>query len=253
MKENENIIPGFEELAPLESFDNKVFISDDREEQMVCSFVLTLSLIYNDLKNYMWAINQIGKTKPKVKRIAAYNGQHSGFDFHLNRLFFAHIRALYDVIYRNQEVLKHPLFTKTINSLSKELQELWFSLVAIATDGKIEGLDKTTKKVLEQIRHKVISHYDITEIEKGYKEFFSKNPMRAYISYGNSMPKTRFYFADAAVDGYFNVILGAELKELIANINPFMDRVVLTLYNIVIKFIQSTRRAAFQSEEEKTL
>jgi hypothetical protein len=250
ISDDENKIPGFEELAPLESFDDNVFISDNPDEQKVCDLVLTLSLIYNDLKNYMWALDQLEKTKPKKRRIARYNGQHSGFNLHMNRLFYAHIRALYDVVNKNQDVIKLPLFEKTIKTLNPDLRELWLALVSIATDGRVNGLDKSIKKVLEQIRHTSISHYNISEIGRGYKEFFSKNPMRAFISHGNKMGKTRFYFADAAIEGYISGILGSEIKNLISNIDPFMDRVVLTLYNIVINFIQNTRNSPFRSEKE---
>ena len=209
---------GFGELAPLESFDCKAFISDDVGEQKVCSFVLTLALIYNDLKNYVWALSQMGRTRPAIKRISRLNGQHAGIELHLNRLFYAHIRALYDVINNNQDLLKHPLFEKTISSLDQDLRKLWASLVSVSTDDKIVGVDKNTKRILEQIRHKSISHYDIAEIERGYKDFFHNNPMRAYISHGKTMGKTRFYFADAAIDGYLNGKMQAGIEEIIANI-----------------------------------
>ncbi len=72
------------------------------------------------------------------------------------------------------------------------------------------------------IRNKVSSHYDPKELYRGYQYHFFRSETSSeppFISRSTNMKSTRFYFADAAADGYLQ---SQAVKE---NPNELMNRV----------------------------
>jgi hypothetical protein len=101
--------------------------------------------------------------------------------------------------------------------------------------------------MLLRIRNKIVFHYEPKEIFRGYKrQFLGATPPqdRAYISRGLSMEATRFYFADAAVDGYFLELVGeGEVRQLSAKIHDVIESLNRALLGLVDRFIQQRKFA----------
>lgn len=233
---NNNKLPDFDILAPLETFDPNVFNSDNEGEQKICEFILSISLIYNDFKNLVWASHNILNNCEQGEKLTAYHGQHSGFRIHIDKLLYSLMRELFQLIKQNESVLIHILFLETINRLSKEARESWQSLIDFSQNKEIKN--KKLKMFFERIRHKTAYHLDPKDIMAGYNYFFfSKDTnMQAYISRGNALSENRFYFADAAVQGYIELRF-KEVKETGINILEIVKDINLAIYEIVTKFI----------------
>jgi hypothetical protein len=76
-------IEKIDDLAKLESFDPLAFEADGTASQDVCNFVLTLALIFNDLKDLVYAHVTLQTQKPIGSfRISRPWGAYSGIDLH---------------------------------------------------------------------------------------------------------------------------------------------------------------------------
>ena len=109
------------------------------------------------------------------------------------------------------------------------------------------GRDNTLKELHEVsrlIRNNIAFHYYQPKfLAGGYHEFFSKKDIpanqNAFISRGTSLQSTRFYFADAAVEGCFEKYIGKEKAgRLRPELNKLSETLVQALYDIITGFIQ---------------
>ena len=238
-KEELNTLPGFD-LAPLTAVDPKAFISGDEGEQKVCDFILSLALIYNDFKDIVWAMRYLHICKPKnPNEVTPYRGQYAAFDNHLTRLYCGLINELFELVKDGSQVLAHPLFSKTVNLLSKDAKQHWQALVQMSRNEK-PG-DNTFKETFARVRNKITYHSDIKEISSGYRHFFfdqnGNTKMDALMSRGNGLPSTRFYFADALVEGYLNKRIGGKRADFIKTLGELTDHMRTALNEIITKFI----------------
>ncbi|MFA5780038.1 MAG: hypothetical protein WC947_07860 [Elusimicrobiota bacterium] len=236
-------LPDFDLLARLQTFDPKAFVSDDKKEQEVCCFVLSLALIYNDFKDLVWARHHLIKLKPdNPKEISPGNGQYFGFLNHLEKFHYSLFNELFATIEKNHNVLSHPIFIKVYGLLPKSVKTCWDSLVNIST-GK-DSKNNLLKSIFERVRNKITYHSDIKDIFSGYREFFlsNRNNMKehrefAYISRGKNLASNRFYFADATVEGYLIAKIGSNKEEFFKGVNQLLDDVNSSLYHIVVNFV----------------
>lgn len=236
-------LPGCENLASLECFNPKAFQSEDKNEQEVCNFVLMLSLINNDFKDLLWSFTQLNgcRINPQYP-LTAYNGQYSGMKGHLTRLTHSLFSELAKLVKENQHVLDHPLFCETIKQINKANKGNWDQLVAYSNGG--DNALKELHDVSRLIRNNVAFHYYQPKfLAGGYEEFFSRvdraENANAFISRGASLQSTRFYFADAAVEGCFEKYIGNEkAARLRPVLNKLSETLVQALYDIITSFIQ---------------
>jgi len=159
-----------DDLANFESFDPLVFEADGTVSQDVCNFVLTLSLIFNDIKDLVYAHLTLQTQKPIGSfRISRLWGAYNGIELHLLRLMVGLFHEIIDLIKRSDKAITDPFFQSVLTSISKQEREIWYSLVSVA-----QGKQTTT---LENhfalfVRNKLIFHYDPKEIYWGYHNFF---------------------------------------------------------------------------------
>ncbi len=105
---------------------------------------------------------------------------------HYVRLHCALIHELLNLIAANQPAINHQFFASVIRLLPSTVRLAWNSLVD-ASLLKATSTPLTASLLL--IRNKVSFHYDP-------KELYS------FVSRGSNMKGSRFYFADAAAEGY---------------------------------------------------
>jgi hypothetical protein len=229
-------LPEAEYLGPLEYFEAKVLCPIDKGEQEICSFVLALSLAYNDVKDCRLGLSALYPYLPTEAKISASAGQGFGLQNHLIRHFYAVLYELLRLIKENPKAQAHPEFKNIVTALSKSDRKVWETLVELAS-----GSPKTSGilRALVQVRDKTASHYyGLEGLTEGYKKFFSEvkpNSEFAYLSRGSTAATSRFYFADAAAQGHSDSAVKAlspgELDELSQNVS-------LALYQIVTRFIE---------------
>jgi len=238
-------------LAPLESVDPEVFRGNAEIPQALCNFVLALALIYNDCKDALYAHVALAALKPAgpPQKTRAW-GAIAGVQLHAFRAVAALLHELFELIRSNQDLLRHDFFASVLQRLPPVSREAWLALVSAACDATPP--DHLGKRLL-RLRNKVFFHYDPKAISQGYILRFlspAKRDDRAYLSRGDSMRATRFYFADAAAEGYFHSLMGPEQPdELKKDMEEVIDRVNHGLMMIVRTYIQR-RGYSFRKETE---
>lgn len=232
-----------EECATLESlqtFDPLAFEGDDQVPQRLCNLVLALALIYNDCKNTTYAALLLKDCKPEGKpKLNALWGTWAGTDWHLFRLMISAVHELFILIQEHQDVLSHEFLLKVVRQLHPRSRKSWESLTAAASGATPKD---DFGHMLLRIRNQMVFHYDPKGIYLGFKRQFlapTRIQDRAFISRGLSMGASRFYFADAAVEGYFREIVGkSEVGELSMKIREVVDSLNFALLGLVDRFIQ---------------
>ncbi len=230
------------DLAPLNTFDPAAFLPTSEWAENVCAFVLSLAVCYNDFKDLMWARINLQKARPEgVPQKTAEWGQYSGLDQHLFRLQIAHLHELAKLIERNESVVSNEMFLKLINRLDQRARASWNELVNYGLQRETAN---HTYSTLSRIRNKVAFHYDAGELFRSYKKRFfdeqGKTSDEAYISRGSDLAKTRHFYADAAAQAYFSVIMTPdELKKVAQNIGELTKQLNFALWQILDRFIQA--------------
>ena len=238
-------------LKPLETFDKEVFIGNDEYSQDFCNFVLTLSLIWNDLKNLMVFLDHLRSIEPqnivikdpKDMPITPKWGEISGVKIYIEKLFIALMHELFKLIRESKDIIDSKNFRDLYKQLSKDCRIAWDILLEYAHEKSRSDTD--LGKALLMVRHKITNHYDKNEIFKGYKRKFITHAHIPYISRGGNMLEQRFYFADAAAqDFYLNFQEKVTAEIFYENINIIKESINFAIKDIVIKFIQ--RRSAWK-------
>jgi hypothetical protein len=229
-----------EALAPLQTFDPMAFEGDENAPQRLCNLVLSLALIYNDCKNAMYAAVLLRECKPVEKHeLNGVWGTWAGTDWHLCRLLISAVHELFVLIQDHRDLLDHPFLSKVIKQLHPNSRSAWQSLVNVAIDATPKD---DLGRVLLLTRNKVVFHYDPNVICRGFRRQFlgdSRSQDRAIISRGLSMNASRFYFADAAVEGYFREMVGEnEVGKLSLKVHEIVESLNFALLGLVDRFIQ---------------
>ena len=232
-------MPTFEDdyinLASLETFYPKAFEDEDESLQEVCRFVLTLSLVYNDCKDLIYAYKSLLDAKPSGEpEKAPIWGTYFGMLNHVIRLEVGLIHELLDLIKRSEAVLSHSSFRSVIRQLPQDFRGSWNALVNVAIGKRTSS---PLGKAILLIRNKISYHYDTKEIYRGYRERFleGSDPGEVpLISRGDNMEKTRFYFVDAAAESYLRIRLSEgknptsleEVGKTLIHINGALNHII---------------------------
>jgi hypothetical protein len=237
-------MPGFREecehLAPLETFDPAAFREDTSVPQELCNFVLALALIFNDCKDAVYAHVVLAGLKPERRQRSRLWGAVAGAQLHADRAVAGVVHELFELIRANDtgDVIRHPFFVSLVQNLPASSREGWAALTAVARGD--QPTDPFGKRLM-LLRHKVSFHYDAKALFAGYTQHFlgpSREDERAYISRGNSMRESRFFFADAAATGYFSHLIGPENRvALTERLADTIERINHSLMMIVGAFI----------------
>jgi len=227
-------------LAPLQTFSQEAFVGDDNVSQDICNFVLALALIYNDCKDGIFSNLILTESKPSGKfKLSPPWGAYNGIKTHYLRLCIALIQELLNLIADNQRTIKHPFFNSVVKQLSKQDRDSWD---ALANASLQKQTSSPLNKFLLMIRNKVSSHYDPKELYRGYRYHFFRSGASSespFISRGTSMQSSRFYFADAAADGYLQSQAVKEnpneLMSRLADLTADLNRAIMQVVNLFIQ------------------
>ena len=227
-------------LAPLQTFSQEAFVGNDNVPQDICNFVLALALIYNDCKDGIFSNLILAESKPTGEpKLSRAWGAYNGIKVHYLRLYIALIQELLNLIADNQRTIKHPFFNSVVRQLSKQDRESWDALTNAALQRKTSS---PLNKFLLMIRNKVSSHYDPKELYGGYRYHFFRSGSSSespFISRGTSMQTSRFYFADAAAEGYLqSQAVKENPNELISRVADLTADLNRSIMQLVNHFIQ---------------
>lgn len=128
------------------------------------------------------------------------------------------------MIKENKKVLELKVFKEILGGISTRYRRDWQNLVSESSDEKL-------LRDLDNLRGNVVYHYyNIRGIFDGYSKYFKngESPFneKAYYSSGEKILKTRFYFADAAVQGYALKFAEKRLRYLLEELNNSIKTIV---------------------------
>lgn len=222
-----------QETSPHREIEQNIFIGDADYPEELCNVILFFALVYNDLKFIQVNISMLNESmdlaKEKPRRIL---GEIGGFYLYIHRLNVGLIFALQEKIKENKDVFHSFLFKSILKKLDKKNLRSWNNLYESSLSDQL----KNASNPFFMIRNKTIFHYDLKEIMSGYKQKFS-NDQKPCVSFGKTMRQTRFYFADAAVEGYFLKKSGGDINSLFKKIATVNQDLVLTLGEMTNLFI----------------
>lgn len=199
-------------LAPLRKYRPRAVIGDSNQDRFN-DFVLALALAFNDLKDLYLFRKSLSVTEPDPAEISPHAGQWNGMTIHLDRLMIAHLHETLMLIREFESEARSDRTTRLFESAPPDVRRDWEILVNTATD-KGSPADTSFAKVLKQLRHNAAFHYyQPKPLVSGFRRHFFETPPAAnnnsaFASIGRNLEETRFYFADAAVQGALAVIVG---------------------------------------------
>jgi hypothetical protein len=183
------------------------------------AFMLTLALIFNDLKGLIMFADAFRDYKPQDENeVSASAGEWWGVDMQVHRLSIGLIRELLDVLKAFESQARDPRIAAMFRKTSPQARRDWDALLRVATDHGDEG-DREFRLTLVKIRSHGTFHYGQTKplVDGFRRHFFSgkkgKAYERAFRSSGPELRRARFFFADAAVQSLLQAFQGKSPRD----------------------------------------
>lgn len=229
-------VPHFN-LAPLTRIDRRVFYGGDDAD----GFVLSLARIYNDFKQIEWTQQLVLGAARLV--VAPESGQVLGMGIWASRFTFSLLYELFNAIRLAERhgVFDSTAFVRCVGPAA--IHERWTALLRIAKGEDVDHAEASALKAYEAMRNRGTYHYgDSGRLLQGYWKFFHELPpsdfnAHAYMSFGDSLEETRFYFADAAVASLYDTgdEAGTELRDTTAEMRRLVSE---TLALVVERYVR---------------
>ncbi len=212
-------------LAPCRSYAPKQIVGgpDDEEGR----FFLALAVAYNDLKGLVMFDGYVNEySRPASDDTTGPAAQWHGIKVQIQRWLAGVIYEVVRLLSEHRPLIASDSFKELLSGLHEESVECWSDLVDTARGNA--GPRSARHKLLVRIRNNLAFHYyDPKTFAAGFQDHFSATPKTArnefaLASIGESMEKTRFYYADAASQAAMNAIADAR------NMGP-ADEAVISL------------------------
>ena len=200
-------------------------IDPDQEEYR--EFLLTLALIFNDIKGLliiydsMRALYQAPVSKPSV---SGHRGELEGISVQLYTLLLGTLHEVLVFMHKSRTAYESPYIQRLLRATSKKTRLIWDVINKVANEEPISNPRLSSLKELStflvRARNNVSFHYQTHRLLLGgYRKFFfsgiSTVPQvyreGAFFSMqSNSFDVSRYYYADAALQGYYINLFGDE-------------------------------------------
>jgi hypothetical protein len=229
-----NLLPDFH-LAPLKTFSLDVFTH--KGNRKVAQLMLTFAYIHNDLKDMLYFLQMIETNiQQEIKMIGpdgknARMGQLAGMKEHCARIISGCIWEFVRLIEENLLIINSPEFDTLIQCSNRQIYQAWLDILSLIKE------KREVYQVLVILRNNATYHYYNTNFtSKGIEEYKTLVDDIGFISLGNSLEETRFYFADAAVQ-YFHRSL---TKDFSSEMNSLLEKILMCLMAIVKNWFTTT-------------
>lgn len=231
-KNKESLLPNFE-LAELLTFPLDVFLQSENQE--LANLILAFTVIYNDFKDYWWFKRLFDDVVEKIDttKKTGLLGQLNGLSEHCVRMLIAQFLELLNTIKEHKKLYDCTEFKTMLHYLRhirKDLPGDWWMLVRLSESKSSENKFHNT---LIRIRNNGTYHYKDTKcLNQGLKYYIDKKDAVGYVSLGNTLEKTRFYYGDAIIQYYHKMTIDEFGPEFDVTFREYMDKV-----NILLRFL----------------
>lgn len=222
--------------------------SGSSEEEGNREFLLTLALAFNDLKGLLQihdSMMSVYGTASSLSPISAHLGEQQGIRMQIFKLLLATLHEVLVFIRESKDTYESGYIQRLLQETSKKTQLVWEIINKVAHE---EPIDDERFVELEELpnflvnaRNNVGFHYQTRRrFLEGYRRFFFKgisgtNPEGRKWAYRSaekgSFDASRYYYADAALQGYYIDLFGGEELE-----KKYVDK-TLTLISLVVNAI----------------
>jgi hypothetical protein len=126
----------FSQLVSLQWFDPEAFKEDSEVSRDVCGFVLSLSLIYNDIKNTALLNRVLNESRPPEPITESKDwGEFSALENFIDRMTIGILHELFNLIKHTNKTLDDKYFKSVIKSIPKDFREYWQAIVETSFEG----------------------------------------------------------------------------------------------------------------------
>ncbi|OGY45317.1 MAG: hypothetical protein A2729_00575 [Candidatus Buchananbacteria bacterium RIFCSPHIGHO2_01_FULL_39_14] len=182
--------------------------SNDRD---VDRFFLIMALMFNDIKGLVFFDNWLHEYRePQKEEISGHAGEWHGIKLQRIKLLAAILSEFLNVLEEYKNIINTDPINRYEQQLSRQDKSIWDLFLEVTkihptklSDERIEVF----KKMLIQIRANVTFHYYGAgkPLANGFRDHFYKkfvNQPAYYSAQGTNFYKTRYYYADAAIQSY---------------------------------------------------
>jgi hypothetical protein len=243
----------YEDLAPLQKSPPLELVRNQGD--LAGGFILSLATVYNDVKALAAFEQPMLPIRPKPTDFSAEAGEWRGHATVIHRFMAGVIYELMELINKKRFMLEEPDIKAAIGELKGDVLDDWTAIVDVAL-GR-DAPSNAFRVVLAQIRNNASFHYRaLEEMNKSYLAHFATEPKTpaneaACYSLGENMERTRFHFADAAVQGIMHRFAERAFGKAEGNddridtkLVKFAGRVNVGLRFIIEAFIRLRQKAA---------
>jgi hypothetical protein len=238
------------DLAPLTQFDpGKVVAKQGRDE--FTEFILALAVAFNDLKGLLLWRQLLQPLRPSdPTKVSAKSGEWHGAEIQIHRLLVAQLHELLKLIKEFESVAGGETMHRLLKKAPPSTRHHWDDLVKIATE-KGTPRDTAFAEVLVQTRNSVSYHYYQPKmLIAGFRHYFFEltqgaHNESAFASIGENMEQTRFYFADAAVQGALTKLTEKNMTsaKFVKRLGAVISSVNHALQHIVTIYLEQAKRS----------
>lgn len=222
------------------------------------SFFLTLSLIFNDIKGLVYFDEFVKLNTPnKFDDLpTGIEGESTGLNTQIFKIAASYLFEFMKFLEKNKKIVNDDKFSLYLRKLSGENRNIWNLLYNVVLSKKDDMPNNDLldfKKILTKIRSNVSFHYYQSgkSLVEGYREHFfinkkCKKEFRDYAYYSikkTNFYKNRFYYADAAINGYINKTLGfhGEVKDVSGKIIQLSGLVSLVIVGLLDIYLEEKK------------
>ncbi|OHA25927.1 MAG: hypothetical protein A3D56_02480 [Candidatus Taylorbacteria bacterium RIFCSPHIGHO2_02_FULL_45_35] len=229
----------------------------DPNDDKYRAFLLTLAMIFNDFKGLVIlndTIKGVYRTPPTNTEVSGHMGEKEGIAVQMLKILFATLHEAFEFLEKSKEICESDKFKLLLQDTSNQNQLVWEMLIKIANNEEIgdhrfaEYLE--LRDFLVKARNNVGFHYQThKQFIEGYRRFFisgiSNVPPQArqfaYWSISSEFTNSRYYYADAALQGYYVNLFGDEklARERTEKVFELLNLIVYAIHDILRKYHSS--------------
>ena len=196
--------------------------------ERIDEFFLTLGIAYNDLKSLHFHFVQLKnffdnkniQKQIEMKKLTCELGEYSGMKNHMERLITSTMHETFLLIEEYKDVFDLEEVKMMLKDLSNKNRKIWKDLISIAKEENLTEKGDKFRNILKRVRDNGGFHYyKIGKLmKKGFKEHFfvrrkeSEFNTTACWSKGDSMEQSRYFFSDAAIQGFYFDLIISKMK-----------------------------------------
>lgn len=241
-------LPDFDLAPPLTAAPALIVRGEDDE---IGIFMLALAAVFNDLKGADYARFQLGRYANIADWPLESRGQYRGLEDQGVRVIFGIAREGLALIEKNKALLDHEEMKAVVEALPTSTRESWDEIVQIALGAdKLPERSNATSQLLVKMRNNLAFHYGARALMHGYLAHFGRSDPatysdKIYVSLGENMEQTRFYYADAAYIAAVEKLTGMPIAEVQAKISGALRHMNQAIRGLLITFLRGRVGSSF--------